>query len=107
MQQDIEITTAPTEPAADAGCCGGACCGGGGSAETTTDAQVFEVEGMTCGHCASAVREELQHLDGVREVRVDVVAGGRSSVTIDADAPLDAERVRAAIVEAGYTLVTA
>jgi len=50
--------------------------------------QTFDVEGMTCGHCASAVTEELKALDGVSDVRVDLVAGGTSAVTVEADREL-------------------
>lgn len=104
MQQDVEITRAPRDE--QAGCCGGGCCGGG-AAETAApaQAQTFAVTGMTCGHCVSSVSEELRAIPGVRGVEVDLVAGGTSTVRVDADGPLDPAAVRAAVVEAGYTLV--
>lgn len=106
MQQDIEITSRDTEPAAG-GCCGGGCCGS--NAETTTveagSMQTFEVDGMTCDHCVSAVRGEIAEIDGVRSVAVDLVAGGRSRVTVSADAPIDSEAIQSAVDEAGYALV--
>jgi len=34
------------------------------------------VTGMTCGHCAAAVTEELTALPGVSEVSVDLTAPG-------------------------------
>jgi copper chaperone len=61
----------------------------------------YTVTGMTCGHCASAVTEELVALPGVTDVAVDL-ATGRVAVT-SAD-PLDPADVRAAVDEAGYTL---
>jgi copper chaperone CopZ len=64
----------------------------------------LNVTGMTCGHCVSAVTEELQQLDGVQDVAVDLVAGGTSTVTVTSAAPLDGEAVRAAVDEAGYDL---
>jgi len=67
----------------------------------------YQVKGMTCGHCAQSVTEEVTALDGVSEVRIDLVAGGTSTVTVTAARPLSAEAVRAAVEEAGYTLVTA
>ncbi|SDH25829.1 heavy-metal-associated domain-containing protein [Agrococcus jejuensis] len=105
MQQDVEITTAPQAPE-QSGCCGGGCCGGG-AAETAAPAQTqdFAVTGMTCGHCVSSVTEELGAIAGVRGVEVDLVAGGTSTVRVDADGPLDVAAVRAAVDEAGYTLV--
>lgn len=63
------------------------------------------VSGLTCGHCAQAVTDELSALDGVRDVAVDLVAGGTSTVTVSSEAPLDAEAVRGAVDEAGYAVV--
>ena len=65
------------------------------------------VSGMTCGHCVASVTEELEALDGVEAVRVDLNAGGTSTVTVSSAAPLDTDAVRAAIDEAGYSLVSA
>ncbi|NYG06986.1 copper chaperone CopZ [Phycicoccus badiiscoriae] len=68
--------------------------------------QNFAVDGMTCGHCASAVTQELQALDGVTDVQVSLVAGGTSAVTVDATRELTPAEVAAALDEAGdYTLV--
>jgi copper chaperone len=68
--------------------------------------QTFDVIGMTCGHCASAVTEELSALDGVTDVQVDLVAGGTSHVAVAADRALTPAEVGAALDEAGnYSLV--
>jgi copper chaperone CopZ len=68
--------------------------------------QTFEVVGLTCGHCASAVTEELGALDGVTDVRVDLVAGGTSHVAVAAERELAQAEVDAALDEAGnYSLV--
>lgn len=61
----------------------------------------YTVEGMTCGHCVSAVTEEISQIAGVRDVQVDL---GSGNVTVTSDAPLDREAVAAAVDEAGYTL---
>ena len=67
--------------------------------------QTFDVVGMTCDHCAHAVTEELQALRGVTDVRVELVAGGRSGVTVQADRELTPAEVNAALDEAGdYSL---
>ncbi len=63
---------------------------------------VYTVSGMTCGHCANAVSEEVGQLSGVREVIVDLSSG---AVTVRSDAQLDEAAVRAAVDEAGYELV--
>ena len=44
------------------------------------------VAGMTCGHCASSVREEVGHVAGVHGVDVDLASG---TVSIDSDRPID------------------
>jgi len=64
----------------------------------------YLVSGMTCGHCVSAVTDEVSRLDGVDSVSVDLNAGGQSRVTVTSGAPLDEAAVRAAVDEAGYQL---
>ena len=64
----------------------------------------YRVTGMTCGHCATSVTEELEELAGVRDVQVELVAGGTSTVTVTSDQPLAHEAVQAAVAEAGYQL---
>ena len=59
----------------------------------------YTVRGMTCGHCASAVTEEVAKIPGVTDVEVDV-AGGR--VTVRSTGPVSDEAVAAAVDEAGY-----
>ena len=61
----------------------------------------YTVVGMTCGHCVSAVSEEVGGLPGVTEVSVDLPSG---AVTVTSDAPLDDAAVAAAVEEAGYEL---
>ncbi|RWR25082.1 heavy-metal-associated domain-containing protein [Agrococcus lahaulensis] len=104
MLQDIEITSTP-EPQAGGCCGGGACSTTDASAQSAATSQTFEVEGMTCGHCVSSVTEELSGLAGVEGVDVALVPGGRSTVTVASDSPLRVEDVRAAVSEAGYSLV--
>ena len=107
--QDVEITPRGTAPAASGGC---SCCGPATGTEASTEASTearasarYLVEGMTCGHCVSAVTSELSALDGVSGVEVDLVAGGTSTVTVTSAAPLGTDAVAAAIDEAGYRLV--
>ena len=67
--------------------------------EKTT--QTFAVTGMTCGHCTSAVTEQIKQLPGVGAVAVDLVAGGTSSVRVIGTDPLDDAVVATALEEAG------
>lgn len=61
-----------------------------------------EVNGMTCGHCAAAVRQHVGRIPGVAAVEVDLETG---SVAIASDGPLDVDVVEEAVAEAGYELV--
>lgn len=77
------------------------------SAVTTPIGNIqLQVQGMTCGHCVSSVTEELEEVDGVRNVSVNLVPSGTSTVTVDADSSIDSTVLRAAIAEAGYEVVT-
>lgn len=64
----------------------------------------YLVQGMTCNHCVSSVTEELSALPGVRDVRVDLNAGGASKVTVRSESPLSQDAVASAVDEAGYSL---
>lgn len=67
--------------------------------------QILHVDGMTCGHCASAVTEELASAAGTTDVTVDLAAGGTSTVTIAGGRQLSVDEAAAALAEAGnYTL---
>jgi copper chaperone CopZ len=61
----------------------------------------YTVTGMTCGHCAAAVTEEVSAVPGVEAVEVSVEAG----TVVVRGAGVSEERVRAAVDEAGYAVV--
>ena len=61
------------------------------------------VTGMSCGHCATSVREEITEIPGVRAVDVDLASG---SVTIDSDGALEAAAIKSAVEDAGYQLAS-
>ena len=63
--------------------------------------ETYTVTGMTCGHCAASVTEEISELEGVDSVDVVVETG---AVTVTSSAPLDHAAVQAAVEEAGYAL---
>ena len=65
--------------------------------------QRFQVVGMTCGHCVSAVQQEVGAIAGVTDVTVDLATG---AVTVTSDRPLTTDEVAAAIDEAGYELAS-
>jgi copper chaperone CopZ len=64
-------------------------------------ATTYAVTGMTCEHCVRAVTDELTRVSGVTGVRVDLVPGGESAVTVTSDGPLAEAAVGAALDEAG------
>ncbi|MCI2421174.1 heavy-metal-associated domain-containing protein [Saccharopolyspora sp. K220] len=63
--------------------------------------QTFTVGGMTCGHCAKSVTEELSDLPGVTDVQVAVDSG---QVSVTSDQELSRDAVTSAVAEAGYTV---
>jgi copper chaperone len=65
------------------------------------DQSVISVTGMTCGHCADAVRAEISRIPGVSQVDVDVASG---QVKIAAEPRPDPAALREAVETAGYEL---
>lgn len=59
--------------------------------------RVFNVQGMTCGHCVKAVTAAVQGQDAAAKVEVDLAA---KQVTVDSQ--LASEQILAAIREEGY-----
>ncbi len=67
----------------------------------------YLVEGMTCSHCVASVTEEVSAVDGVESVSVELNVGGASRVMVVSSVPVPVDDIRAAVTEAGYTMVTA
>lgn len=63
----------------------------------------LHVQGMSCGHCKSAVEGALKELNGVNKATVDL-ASGEVSVTYDDDKVMLAT-MREAIEDQGYDVV--
>lgn len=60
-----------------------------------------KVTGMTCGHCSSAVHDEVAKVSGVTAVEVELDDG---TVTIQTDGSVDSDAIRHAVEDAGYQL---
>ena len=58
----------------------------------------INIEGMTCGHCAMSVTNELATLEGVSNVQVDHAAG-KATVEVEG---VSEDQLTAAVEEAGY-----
>ena len=60
----------------------------------------FQVNDMSCGHCVRAIKDAVRELDAGASVDVDL---GRHLVRVQSD-KLDAPRVHAALMHAGYAV---
>ena len=63
--------------------------------------RTYSVDGMSCEHCVHAITSEVTQVTGIETVTVDLDA---KAVTVNGD-PIDDAAIRAAIDEAGYTVV--
>ena len=64
---------------------------------------VYTVTGMTCDHCSRSVSAEVSAVAGVTAVDVDLATG---KVTVISEQPVDTDKIREAVEEAGYTLAS-
>jgi copper chaperone len=64
--------------------------------------QVFNVQGMSCGHCVKAITQALQAQDPAASVRIDLAAK-----EVGVESALTAEQVIALITEEGYEVKVA
>ena len=61
--------------------------------------QVFDVEGMSCNHCAKAVTQALRHVDPQAQVQVDLAG---KKVEVESAQPRQA--LAKAMADEGYTV---
>ena len=61
--------------------------------------QVFDVDGMSCNHCAKAVTKAVQQLDPQAQVQVDLAG---KKVEVESAQPRQA--LAQAIADEGYTV---
>ena len=61
--------------------------------------QVFDVQGMSCNHCAKAVTKAVQQLDAQAQVQVDL-AGKK----VEVESTQAREAIAKAIADEGYTV---
>ncbi len=58
----------------------------------------YTVDGMTCGHCVSAVKSEVSAIPGVTDVQLDL---NTRQLAVTSDSPVDFDRIVEAVAEAG------
>ena len=59
--------------------------------------QSFQVQGMSCGHCANAVTQAVRTVDPQAEVKVDLATG-----KVEVQSQRDHAAIAQAIEEEGY-----
>ncbi|MFW9606120.1 MAG: heavy-metal-associated domain-containing protein [Pseudomonas sp.] len=64
--------------------------------------QLFNVQGMSCGHCVKAVTTAIQQQDPLARVEVNL-----STAQVRVESTLEAARIIALLDEAGYDAQTA
>ena len=65
---------------------------------------VFNIEGMTCGHCVHAVQQALSAVPGVRKAEVSL---DEKKALVDADGTFDPSRAVEAVEKEGYRAAVA
>ena len=63
--------------------------------------QIFQVQGMSCGHCAQAVTQAVKGVDPQAEVKVDLVSG-----KVEVRSEQDHQALARAIEEEGYRVAS-
>lgn len=66
------------------------------------DRMTMKIDGMTCGHCVSAVDKALRAVDGVT---VENVAIGNATVSFDPSSVSEA-RIAEAVSDEGYSVLS-
>ena len=66
------------------------------------DRMTMKIDGMTCGHCVSAVDKALRKVDGVAVEKVDI---GSATVSFDPTEVSEA-RIAEAVNDEGYPVVS-
>ena len=65
----------------------------------------YSITGMTCGHCAAAISEEVSEVDGVTGVNVSLED---ASMVVESETRLPFDAIVEAVSEAGeYSVVEA
>ncbi len=65
--------------------------------------KIISVEGMSCEHCAAAVKNALEELDGVKSAKVELK---KKSATVKLSENVADDVLSAAVTNAGFTPVS-
>ena len=72
-------------------------------AQTAPKSVTLKVNGMTCGGCAKSIEKALMKTDGVLDARVSHPK--REAVVSYDDQKVTVDKIKAVIVDTGYTVV--
>ena len=61
--------------------------------------ETFTIPNISCGHCTSAIKNELSEIEGVKSVEGDP---GAKSITVEWDAPATLELLKDRLNEINY-----
>jgi Cu2+-exporting ATPase len=65
--------------------------------------KTVKIEGMMCEHCAAAVKNALEELDGIESAEVSVKDG---SAVIEMSKNVDSEKIKKAIEDRDYKFIS-
>ena len=60
---------------------------------------VYSIPKISCGHCVAAITNELQEIEGVKQISGDPQA---KTVTLELESPATGEQIKAKLEEIGY-----
>jgi len=62
----------------------------------------IKIKGMSCQHCVMAVTKALSSIDGIKDVKVDLMSGEAS---FEETKPVDTKIIADVVKKAGYEVV--
>lgn len=64
--------------------------------------KIISIEGMSCGHCTSAVEKALRTVSGVNNVSVELV---QKQAVVESQVDIPNEQLEKVITDAGYQVI--
>ncbi len=64
--------------------------------------KIFEIKGMTFGHCEGRVTSEILTIPGVTEV---IASAEKANVMVESEAEISQESIQIAVQRAGYSVI--
>lgn len=60
---------------------------------------IFNIPNISCGHCTTAIENELREIDGIADVQSDI---GAKTVTVQWGPPVTLDRILSTLKEINY-----